>query len=153
MLFMDVSELLPKLSNNIFFFFFVAVSLQFSNRENNKIVRETFGDGSQFGEPDRLGLSHHKLQNVISNMKHDVQKHRWLHRGWDTDDQMVGLVAPPEPTIGAAAQLGIEGIHRHRQHPDHAETHRLVRNITLISEINDTIHDWPWPPSVATHKK
>ena len=144
---------LPKLSNYINFFS-ATVSLQFSNGENNIIRRETYDDGSQFGKLDRLEETHQNLQNGVSSMQHDVQKHNtWLHRGWDTDDQMAGLVAPPKPAMGGAAQPGIESVHHHRQHPDHAEAHRLVSNMTLISELNETIHEWPWPTSVATHQK
>ena len=113
------------------------MSVQFKN-EDSRILRETYGDGSQLGKPDRRGQ---RMAN------------RWLHGGLGADDQMAGLVAPPEPTMGVAAHLGLEGVHHHRQHPDHPEMHRLVRNITLISELNGTIHDWPWPASVATHQK
>ena len=78
---------------------------------------------------------------------------RWLHRGWHGDDQMAGLVAPAEMRHDVAGHLGVEGVHQHHPHDDHGSTHSFHVNMTLVSEMNGTVHDWPWPTGVATHKK
>ena len=90
------------------------------------------------------GSMHRSRNNDVGN--------RWPHHGWNGGDQMAGLVVPAE-RHEMAGQLGMEGVHQHHQHDNHGSTHPFTVNMTLVSEMNGTIHDWPWPASVATHKR
>ncbi len=98
-----------------------------------------------------------KEASVDEGAKTRLGMNRAQHRPWTHDDQMAGLVAPAEPRQKrpAAAQLGVEGVHRLHQklnHDQSGDTADAVR-ITLISEMNSTVHEWPWPTAAETHAK